>query len=173
MAAFSDEVLNEGANSEVIELSDGHAVVVHLDEFIESKVKPLAEVSDQIKAQLVNTKAEKQLAEQAEKSLKDAKEGKLSASWKSEKSKTRNFTGVDAALVNKAFTMALDDGKPTYQLVDMQSGDQALLRLDGINRDVKAVETEDELQKVSRTKSYNEFKAYYQYQLDNADIDKN
>lgn len=173
MAAFSDEVLNEGANSEVIELSDGHAVVVHLDEFIESKVKSLAEVSDQIKTQLVNTKAEKQLAEQAEKSLKDAKEGKLSASWKGEKSKTRNFTGVDAALVNKAFTMALDDGKPTYQLVDMQSGDRALLRLDGINRDVKAVETEDELQKVSRTKSYNEFKAYYQYQLDNADIDKN
>jgi peptidyl-prolyl cis-trans isomerase D len=172
MAAFSDVVLNDGANSEVIELSDGHALVLHLNEFIESKVKPLAEVSDQIKSKLVNRKATEQLAEEATQALAKAKEDNFSASWTTEKSKTRSYTGVDAGLISKVFAMSLKDSKPTFEIVTTQSGNQTLLRLDAVERDVKAIETDDELQKVSRAKSYNEFKAYYQYQLDSADIDK-
>lgn len=173
MASFSDVVLNDGANSEVIELNDGHAVVVHLNEFIESKAKPLVEVSKQIKAQLVARKATEQLSEQATEALANAKEGNFSRSWTSQSGKTRSFTGADNALVNAAFSMALnDEGVASYQLVDISGGNKALLRLDAIDRNVAATETDDEIQKVSRAKSYNEFKAYYQYQLDNADIDK-
>lgn len=172
MASFSDVVLNDGANSEVIELNDGHAVVVHLNEFIESKVKPLAEVSDQIKSQLIDRKAAEMLAKQASEALDSAKAGNFTGSWTRESGKTRSFTGADSAVVDAAFAMALNDGVASYQLVNTQGGNQALLRLDAISRDVSVSETDDEIQKVSRAKSYNEFKAYYQYQLDNADIDK-
>lgn len=172
-AAFSDVVLNDGDNSEVIELADGHAVVMHLNEFIESEVKPLVDVSEQIKTELTNRKASDMLTEEANEALSSARAGEFSDSWSTEKDRTRNFTGVDTQIISKAFTMALNDGQPTFELVTMQNGDQALLRLDGIERNTAIDDTADELQKVSRTKSNNEFKAYYQYQLESADIDKN
>lgn len=172
MAAFSDVVLNEGANSEVIELNDGNAVVVHLDQFIESTAKPLADVSAQIKNQLINRKASEQVAEQAKQALAKANAGEFTGSWASVKGKTRQFTGVDSKLVETAFGLAFNSEKPSYELVSTGTGNQALVRLDTVQRDVKLAESDDELQKVTRAKSYNEYKAFYQYQLDKADIDK-
>lgn len=171
MSAFSDVVLNEGANSEVIELNDGSAVVVHLDQFIESTAKPLADVSAQIKNLLVSRKASEEVAEQASQALEKVNAGEFTGSWVSLKGKTRQFTGVDSKLVETAFSMAFNS-EPTYKLVNTGTGDQALVRLDAVQREVQTAESDDELQKVTRAKSYNEYKAFYQYQLDKADIDK-
>ncbi|MGR6873849.1 SurA N-terminal domain-containing protein [Pseudomonas sp. HK3] len=173
MAAFSDVVLNEGTNSEVIELNDGHAVVVHLNEFIESTAKPLADVSAQIKEQLTNRKATEQVEEQAKQALANANAGEFTGSWVSVNNKTRQFTGVDAKVVTAAFALPFNEDKPSFELVSTSGGNQVLLRLDSIKRDVEVAQSDDELQKVSRAKSYNEYKAFYQYQLDSADIDKN
>lgn len=173
MAAFSDVVVNDGANSDVIEVTEGHAVVLHLDQFIESKVKPLNQVSDAIRTRLTNTKAAELLNDQVQEALSKAESGELPASWKSEKNKSRDFTGVDPQVLNKVFTMAMVDSNPSYALVAGRSGDQVLVRLDGIKRAENSKTTDDELQKVSRAKSYNEYKAYYQYQLETADIEKN
>lgn len=173
MAAFSDVVVNEGANSDVIEITDGHAVVLHLDEFIESKVKPLDQVADSIRARLTNTKATELLESQAKEALAKAQAGEFTAKWKSESDKSRDFTGAEAQVVSKVFTMAMNDNNPSYALVSARGGDQVLVRLDGINRSENAKATEDEAQKVARAKSYNEYKAYYQYQLETADIEKN
>ncbi|WP_283786530.1 SurA N-terminal domain-containing protein [Bermanella sp. WJH001] len=173
MSAFSDVVLNDGSNSEVIELSDGHAVVIHLNEFIESTVKPLADVKTQINSQLVNRKASELVEQQAEEAIAKAVAGEYTATWQSVKNKTREFTGAQQQIVQAAFALPLNAGNGSFKLVDTKAGNKALVRLDAINRDVVIAQTDDELQKVSRTKSYNEYKAFYQHQLDGADIDKN
>ena len=173
MSAFSDVVLNDGSNSEVIELNDGHAVVIHLNEFIESTVKPLADVSAQIKSQLVNRKASELVDQQAKEALAKAVSGDFTGSWQSVKNKTREFTGAQQQVVQAAFALPLNAGEASFELVDTKAGNKALVRLDDVKRDVAVVQSEDELQKVSRAKSYNEYKAFYQYQLDSADIDKN
>lgn len=173
MSAFSDVVLNDGSNSEVIELSDGHAVVIHLNEFIESTVKPLADVKTQINSQLVNRKASELVEQQAEEAIAKAVAGEYTATWQSVKNKTREFTGAQQQIVQAAFALPLNAGNGSFKLVDTKAGNKALVRLDAINRDVVIAQTDDELQKVSRTKSYNEYKAFYQHQLDSADIDKN
>ncbi len=63
--AFSDIVLESELNSEVIELSENESVVVHLAEFLPSAIPPLAEVREQIVAQLQREEAGSLLEEMA------------------------------------------------------------------------------------------------------------
>ncbi len=56
-AAFSDDVLNQGLNSELIELGDERVVVVRLLEHEESQPKPFASVQAEIETALKQEKA--------------------------------------------------------------------------------------------------------------------
>jgi peptidyl-prolyl cis-trans isomerase D len=51
-AAFSEDVLKEGHNSEVIEVAPEHVLVLRVREHKEAAVRPLAEVQDEITARL-------------------------------------------------------------------------------------------------------------------------
>lgn len=62
-AAFAPDVLTEGRNSEIIELSKMHVVVLRVDTHTEAKQKNLAEVNNIIKAAISTEKArEKSMA---------------------------------------------------------------------------------------------------------------
>ncbi|MFZ5723036.1 MAG: SurA N-terminal domain-containing protein [Pseudomonadota bacterium] len=54
---LAPEVLEEGRNSGVIDVSEGHAVVVRLKEHHPAERRPFAEVSSQVRAELVREKA--------------------------------------------------------------------------------------------------------------------
>ena len=56
-AAFSEQVFQEGINSEPIELSADRYVALRKDKFVASAPKPITEVSEQIKAILVDQRA--------------------------------------------------------------------------------------------------------------------
>ena len=58
-AAFSDQVSNDGLNSEPIELDNGVYMAISKKEFVPSAPKPLASVSEQIQAQLTSERAAK------------------------------------------------------------------------------------------------------------------
>ena len=51
-AAFSEVVLNEASNSEVLEVEEGKALVVNLDVYNESKIKDLAQVKSSMSVSL-------------------------------------------------------------------------------------------------------------------------
>lgn len=173
-AAFSENVLFDDANSEVIELADGRAVVLHLVTFKESVVKPFAVVAAQIEAQLRTEKGMAALSVQLDSALAAAKQDELQASWSSLKDKSRDAKGVSAPIIAKAFTMALgSQDSASFELVNLSGGNQALLRLDSINRSLAADADDSDEQKVERGKSYNEFKAYNQHFLDKASIERN
>jgi peptidyl-prolyl cis-trans isomerase D len=57
--AFSDEVKNEGLNSESIQLSESEAVVLRVDDVVPEAQKPLEEVKASIRQQLIAEKARK------------------------------------------------------------------------------------------------------------------
>ena len=167
-SAFSEAILFDGDNSDVIELSDGRAVVLHLNKHIESKVKALSEVTAQIESTLRTQKGSELLEQQLEQALTQAKSDELNKSWTSLKDKSRNNKEADSQIVAKIFTMAKG-----VAVVDLNSGDKALVRLDEIKRDVAIVETDSAKQKASRVKSFNEYKAYYQHFADQASIERN
>ncbi|MFN3785825.1 MAG: hypothetical protein ACK4RS_03190, partial [Thiothrix sp.] len=77
-AAFSDAVLKEGKNSELLELADGHAVAVRVINHQPAAQKPLEQVREEIRALLVTQEARKLTAQQGEALLKQLRE---TASW--------------------------------------------------------------------------------------------
>jgi len=169
-AAFAENVLFEGSNSEVIEVANGKAVVVRLKEHEESVVKPLDLVKDQIKVLLTNERAKEQLAKTTEDALVQAKQSQLS-DWKLVKGLGRESSDLDSKLLNKAFTLAFVPGEKTYATVNTSKG-SAVVRLDGVVNLEEVAATEEEQQGIQFNASRNEFGAYKKYQLDNADVDR-
>lgn len=68
-AAFSDQVLLEQVNSDPINLAADRVVVVRINEHIESRLKTLEEVADEVRAALVEERA-RALAREAAEALK-------------------------------------------------------------------------------------------------------
>lgn len=74
-AAFSEDVLEAGHNSEVIELSDNRFVVVSLRKHNLPEVMALADVRDEINAILVESAARAQVAAAAEQAVQQLRSG--------------------------------------------------------------------------------------------------
>jgi peptidyl-prolyl cis-trans isomerase D len=171
-AAFSDVVISEGANSEVIEIADGMAVVVHLNTFNESKIKQFSDVKAEIVSLLENRMAIEQLAANADTALSEARLGNYSGSWESVNDKRRASTGIADEVLASVFALPESEAK-TFSLVSISNGDQILIRLDKVARPNVSSTTKDETQKVSRTKAFNEYRAYQQFANEQSDIERN
>ena len=74
-AAFSDDVLKGGLNSELIKLSDDHMLVLRLKEHKPATQKPLDEVKQQIEERLKNEKASEQAEALANKLAEEIRAG--------------------------------------------------------------------------------------------------
>lgn len=171
-ASFSEVVLSEDSNSEVIEVADGHAIVVHLNKLNESKVKSFANVEADIIALLENRNARDLLKEKSEAALKLAREGGYDAKWESVKDKRRASEGVDSTVLKTVFALPESD-VASFELVSLSNGDQVLVRLDSVLRPDAATSVADSDQKVSRSKAYNEYRAYQQLATEQASIERN
>ncbi|WP_416399236.1 SurA N-terminal domain-containing protein [Allohahella sp. A8] len=112
--AFSDDVLKDGNNSELIEVDDENSVVLRVSDRQDASVQPLSEVSAAIRKKLTREKALKQLEARVEKELESFHAASSSdasalpdiegAEWTEvENSPRQNTQHADAARL--AFTM--------------------------------------------------------------------
>lgn len=74
-AAFSDDVLQSGNNSEVIELADNRFVVMSVRQHNQPEVKPLAAIRDQVLATVAEETARKAVVAQAAQALEQVRAG--------------------------------------------------------------------------------------------------
>ena len=74
--AFSEEVLLESFNSNVIKLSEDHLVVIRVKEHVPAKLKPFDDVKALVESQLKQERAQQQVAVLAEQQLQQLNEGK-------------------------------------------------------------------------------------------------
>ncbi len=91
-AAFSDLVLQDNMNSDIIEVNDNVALVLRLNTFQEANVKPITEVESQIKTILVSQKA----TDIAQKTIND-----LLVQFKAGSDVTEQLTALNASFVTK------------------------------------------------------------------------
>ncbi len=148
--AFGESVLEEGNNSDLIELGDDHVVVIRVIERIPANAKPLEEVKEQIETRLkqglISAKAQekadelvKQLTEGEEGSSLDKIASENSLSIENTGAVDRQNTKVSPEVLAKAFTMPREMKFATTKLfngdiaiveiksiADGDSGDQAL-----------------------------------------------
>ncbi len=136
-AAFSTEVIDEGANSTAIELDPDTVVVLRAKEHLKPAQLPLESVNVAIRAQLTKEHASAAAKTQAEKLIADLREGKAvdAQNWKVTQAATRAQEGVDPAVLQALFRMpkpAAKD-KPTFSSVTLPDGSLMIVRLNGVN----------------------------------------
>jgi len=152
-AAFSEDVLKNSLNSELIEVGASHALVVRLKEFQDSAIRPLDEVKSLISDTLKKEKAletAKKHAEEIEAKIKSgvAEEDAASEkefSWNEKKWIKRDDNSIAREIITAAFEMKrINDSELETKGVKLNNGDYALLTLTGVkDGDIATASDED------------------------------
>ena len=181
---FDENFRSEGLNSEVIELSNSQAIVVHIKEHKEAATKPLADVSEQITLQL-----EEQKSAAAAKLFVESLMDKLNAgesidseladkgiSFTSPLTLARYSRDYDTQVIQRLFQLAKPDtDKVTRDYVGTAQGDFALIELSKvIELDTSTANEQTKTQlttMLERSTSEAIYQALVTNLLKNADID--
>ena len=139
-AAFSDQVMLSGMNSDVIELAPNHVVVIRVNKHQNAGVLPFADVKDNIIANLKQQKANESAKSQAQLLVKEINDGK-SLELIAQANLSRTSQDVDAAIVDKAFEMPAPNKTPTVATVAVSSG-YGVVVLDKVNSAKAASESD-------------------------------
>ncbi len=148
-AAFSDEVLVDGANSSVIELDPDTSIALRVKEHLKPAAIPLADVREDIVQQLQRSLAAEAARAKGEQLLADLRKGQQpdDAQWQAVEAATRSQEGVAPALLQAVFRMPRPEqqDKPSYSGVALSNGDYAVVRLNGVNEPEAALTDEERL----------------------------
>ncbi|HAB03151.1 MAG TPA: peptidylprolyl isomerase [Pseudomonas sp.] len=156
-AAFSEEVLDEGANSTAIELDPETTVVLRVKEHRKPTQLPLEAVAGNIHDQLAKDKATAELKAKADKLIAGLRDGSIAAAgahdgqqWKSYEAVARGQDGIDPAELQALFRLAKPQGKdkPEYGSVVLADGSLVVLQLKGVNDGAAA--SDEEKQQIRR-----------------------
>lgn len=144
-AAFSSEVLEDGANSGAIELDPDTVVVLRVKEHKKPELMPLEQVTAGIRETLTKQKANEALKVKGDALLADLREGKAAdQEWKVVEAATRGQEGVEPVVLQALFRMPKPaDKAPTFAGVSLSNGDFVLLRLDGVSEETAELSAEE------------------------------
>ncbi|MGD8572859.1 MAG: SurA N-terminal domain-containing protein [Gammaproteobacteria bacterium] len=141
-AAFSDDVLGQGYNSEPIELGENHVVFIRVDQHQEQKVQPLEAVRDQIKTHIINDKARARAEETGTNIIEQLSKGEATPDaaakiagfeWKSAGELKRTDRSINAKIVEYAFKMDEPaEGESQYSGTALPSGDYAVIAVNKV-----------------------------------------
>ena len=140
-AAFSDIVLQDNMNSDLIEVNDDVAIVLRLNTFQKANVKPLTEVEAQIRDILVNQKATEKAQQTVDSLLADFNAGTdistqltaLNSSFVSKEKVTRYSPEIDQSISRAAFVLPHPaSGVISASSVALSNGDLALVEVRAI-----------------------------------------
>ncbi len=142
-AAFSEEVLDEKNNSEVIEISDDYLVVIRIDKHEDSSVLPFEEVKGIISNELRHSEALKLAKLEGEKLLAEIEAGadgrelaeKNGYEWKDEGFVSRDSQNVNRLILEQSFKAEkpLDD-KKVVSGVELPGGGYAVIIVSAIKQ---------------------------------------
>ncbi|MCI0508039.1 MAG: SurA N-terminal domain-containing protein [Gammaproteobacteria bacterium] len=138
-AAFSEDLLKQGYNSEPISIGENHVVVIRVKDHQEAKLKPFEEVKDAIKAQLISEKAQQRANQQGLTIIEQLTKGEatpeaaakiVNVEWKKAGELKRTDRTIDGKIVQQAFKMPRPaQGKTGFSGVALASGDYAIVGL--------------------------------------------
>lgn len=132
---FSEQLVEEQLNSEIIETTDDRSLVVRVTEHQPERVKDMAEVRDTILEELRIEKAQQLALQQAQEQAKQ---------WRSGAEPGEQVTLVDSiqrnnrehssALVQELFSLAPNaNGESVYEAITLPNGDAAIVILTSVN----------------------------------------
>lgn len=141
-AAFSEDVLQRGNNSDLIELGTTESIVLRVQQHEVSTVRPFVDVSDDVMKKTAAAQASEQAVSTGESLLKRLRDGadlaEISAekAWSLETTEkvARNQSNVPAEIVEAAFSVRpATVGVKTYTGVVSAEGDYFVISVDAIH----------------------------------------
>ncbi|MGR8946843.1 MAG: SurA N-terminal domain-containing protein [Gammaproteobacteria bacterium] len=183
-AAFADETLIDGLNSQPVETNNGEVIVVRVAEHQASRIAPLEEVREEVIASIRNKKAREATAALGEKLLARLKAGEdpqtlLSTEqieWKEHPAQGSDSSKVNRAVLRAAFKApAPVAGEATYIGVPYGVGDYALVKVSNVtypssgevvSADVRAVQNT-----VSRNRVISDWRNFVAANREKADVE--
>ena len=183
-AAFSEEVLLEGNNSEVVELSPSQAVVLNVLLFNEAAVLPIEEVEPEI-AVIIRTQMEREAVQALNDQLltnieNDESVDQLLADneieWLTEEGTSRGAVTVNREILAKVFSMSLaDSDTSTYDNLTLTNDAAVIVELNSINAGSIAtlpqIDRENMVSGMVADLGNSDFQAYMSNLQENADIE--
>lgn len=175
-AAFSVELVEDKVNSEAINLGDEHVLFVRVKDHKAAAVKPLDEVQEGIKAQLVAEKAKIKATEQAQTLLAQVKAGAdlataaqaLGLTVNTHEGLLRNSFQPSYEVVQAAFKM--QSGLANAELVTQGTGDVSIVALNKVYDGPEKPLTEQDKQGFARLTVNNHFSAFVEALREQAEV---
>lgn len=174
-AAFSELVLNEGKNSDPIELADDHIVILRLLEHKPATRKPLdsvrPQVVDAVLAQRASVQARQQgrtlleALEQGNKNPQQAAE-ELGLAWDEARSIVRSDAAAPQEALQRIFQMARPaEQKTLYSGVELRRGGYSLIQLSEVKDGVVEGLAQEQQVQLSQQLANREMQSHYQSYL--------
>lgn len=182
-AAFSDEVLIDGNNSDVIELSPSQAVVLSLMEFNEASVLALEEVEPEI-AVIIRTQMERDAVQNLSDQLLTSIENGESIEqfmadnqieWLTEQGANRAAASVNREILTQVFSMSLADADaPAYDNLTLSNDTAVIIELNSVNpgsiASLAQIDRENMVSSMISDLGNSDFQAYMSNLQESADI---
>jgi peptidyl-prolyl cis-trans isomerase D len=180
-AAFSDLVLEEQLNSDVIEISDSLAIVVRLNKHQAAVVKSLSEVTEPIKYNLVAEKARVEAQKIIDTLLADLQSGEnitdkltqYNSAFEVKTDVARFTADIAPRVVEKAFSLPHPvEGSISAGLTSLTNGDFALVEVQSVKNVEATLSSDVENQQVNQL-AQSAYAGYVESLKTNASITKN
>jgi peptidyl-prolyl cis-trans isomerase D len=141
-AAFSDDVVNQGNNSSLVQVQKGDAVVMHLDKHAAAAPKALADVTPAIRQRILDERVDAAAKKQSDDlATQLSKGGDVAALVKApvqtltgvERSKLAGVKDAPPAVLQRAFSLPHPvDGKGNWSALPVGNGTYALVTVDKV-----------------------------------------
>ena len=178
---FSEDVLEGGYNTELIDVGDNVSVVARVREYREAQQLPLEDVEDSIRGNLEARKTREMLSERAEAIVASLEEGEsLEAlnvgDWEQFDNQARNASGADPQIMQAVFSLARpsEENGVSYGSAMTRAG-VAVLALDAVNEGGAEENSADldQLRKfLASLEGQREYAAYQQFLRNSAEVSR-
>jgi len=178
---FSEDVLEGGYNTELIDVGDNVSVVARVREYHEPRQLALADVEPEIRRILERTETREALAARVDELVAQLESGasveELGAGeWQHFEDQGRNASGLSPRVVQEVFSMARPDGDTPTVGRAVTADQAAVIVLTSVNEgevDQEGAEYQQLMRFLAQLEGQREYTAYQQYLRNTAEVERN
>ncbi|MFL1466310.1 SurA N-terminal domain-containing protein [Marinobacter sp. HN1S83] len=177
---FSDDVLKDRFNTELIGVGDNVSVVARVKTYYEAEEQPLEAVRDEIRMALLEQKTREALRERADTLIAELESGKEPeemgvGDWQSYEDQPRNSPILGGAIMSGVFSLERPEGDQAVFGSVLSDDGIAIIALDAVNEGDANREGEEFSQLrnfLASLEGQREYRAYQQYLRENAEVER-